>query len=128
MTNVHILLKTNGDTISVPTDDCLDDISNFHLPRSCKTFLIDLSSSTAAKTSQEFILCSCVETEIKIFDDLASDLEVQCSQMTITEDVVECTKETESLATITAGTWFQLTAAVKGFRDVLSNGQKIWAS
>lgn len=121
LTNMHVLLKVKDAKMD---SESMEEISCFQLPRSCKTFLIDLHDN---KKESNFITCRCVEEEIRIFDDLDCGLEVQCSQMTISEEViVECPPET--LESITTGKWFQLEAMVKGFKDVLSNGKKIWAS
>lgn len=118
---MHVLLRVKDAKME---SDSMEEISCFQLPRSCKTFLIDLNDN---KKDQNFITCRCVEQEIRVFDDLDCGLEVQCSQMTITDEViVECPPE--SLESITAGKWFQLESVVKGFKDVLSNGKKIWAS
>lgn len=125
LTNMHVLLRTN--TEELISD--LDEISYFQLPRSCKTFLIDLDQKTTT-TRPPFITCRCVEEEIQIFDDLESGLEVQCSQMTITEETIECPPDTTTTldSVINSGKWFQLDSVVKGFKDVMNNGQKIWAS
>lgn len=134
LTNIHILLKVSEETSTELRDsDCLEEISCFRLPRSCKTFLIDLNATSEGKEVSEFISCSCVETEIRIFDDTETGLEVQCSQMTINEDVakVDILKSpppVDSLDSICSGRWFQLNDVIKGFKDVLSNGQKIWTS
>lgn len=127
LTNMHVLLKATPDSKADDDDECLEEISCFRLPRSCKTFLVDLCASSGEHL--DFVTCSCVETEIHIYDDLECGIEVQCSQMTITEDVVKVEPATSiSLESISDGKWFQLNTVVKGFKDVLSNGQKIWAS
>lgn len=71
------------------------------------------------------INCRCIETEIRIFDDMTG-LEVQCNQMTLTDENIDTRMDNDELESLFSGPWLQVDTIVKGFKDVLSNGTKIW--
>lgn len=106
----------------------MEEIEFLQLPKSCKTFLIDLS--VKGKTPPSLITCRCVETEIEIFEDALTGLEIQCNQLTITEEEVIPTAAPDynvpTLSDVASGSWFRLNAEVKGFKDDTRNGNKIW--
>lgn len=127
-----MLIKVDDDSSAEELGDSWNAISWFQVPKSCKSFQIDLETDHQENSQHCFIPCRCIETEIQVYADQECGLEMQCNQMTICDKVVECEKVTErtktaSLEELSSGKWFQLTTVVHGFKDVLSNGQKIWA-
>ena len=131
LTNVHILVRPRQtESIEPHLNGHLDEVANLQLPRSCKSYLIDLDTErTPVAGDLNSITCRCIETEIQVFSDLECGLEMQCSQMTISEEVVRpTTPSTVTLDAISSGRWYRVDTTIKGFKDVLSNGRKIWAS
>lgn len=127
------MIKVDEKSSPEESDDSLNEISWFQVPKSCKSFLIDLETDHEKNSQHCIIPCSCIETEIQIYADQECGLEMQCNQMTIRDDVVECETviteriKTASLSELSSGKWLQLKTVVQGFKDVLSNGLKIWA-
>lgn len=125
LTNVHVAVKFQESDLPLETD-CLEEMELLQISKSCKVFVIDFLPEPEAIYDNETISCSCIESEISIFNDIDT-LSGKYQQLCI-ENSDATTKFTEiyskNVEELIEGTWFKF-SSVKGFRDVL-NGKKIW--
>lgn len=87
--------------------------------------MIDILNETnLRKDLPGTITCSCIESQITIFNDIET-LDIKYQQFSIKDDEETAEKE-EIEDDDLLGNWFQSPISIKGCKDVLSNGKKIW--